>query len=361
MYPMTGPWRVTEVLDGGSYRLEHCLRKGRFEKKHASMMSPYPLELVPFEPVDGPDNRFGQLHRPISKSPFVDAGIDGFTPIQPFKLPAHLADVPSNGFYWPSLSELNAELGDFPYLPDELDQLLSTSDSVEDTPIMYTGPPPSPPATPSRRIPSLSSLTASILKSNDKLFFISVGTPSSEYREWRLVRVAFQDSISLHPACLQDGKFLVEFFIPHNDDVRYDAINKRYWLQYHTIDDVESPTSSSHTHLLRPSDTSEQYAKRKGLFPFRQWVNLTHESVFVHGPFEFATINGRRSQDRISIDDWTILSQNSSLYSNPPPKLSLPTYTIHINRGIHSIFSSPECSSMLIHSAKQSNGDSLYC
>jgi hypothetical protein len=161
---------------------------------------------------------------------------------------------------------------------------------------------------------------------------------------------------------LQDGRFLVEFFIPHSDDVRYDAVNKRYWLQYHTIEDIDSPTSSSFTHLLRPSDTSEQYAKRKGLFPFRQWVNLTHESVFIHGPFDFATINGRHTRDRISLDDWSILIQNASLYSNPPPKLSLPTYTIHVNRGIHSITHSPDCCSILLSASQsQTNGDLLYC
>jgi hypothetical protein len=75
MFPMTGPWRVVEKLDGASYRIEHCLCKGHFEKKHASMLSPYPLELVPFEPIDGPDSRFGQINKPISKSPFIDSGI----------------------------------------------------------------------------------------------------------------------------------------------------------------------------------------------------------------------------------------------------------------------------------------------
>jgi hypothetical protein len=59
MHPMTGPWHVVEKLGGLSYRIEHCLSPGRFENKHASDLSPYPLELIPFEPVDGCDNRFG--------------------------------------------------------------------------------------------------------------------------------------------------------------------------------------------------------------------------------------------------------------------------------------------------------------
>jgi hypothetical protein len=60
---MTDPWRVVEKLVGASYRLEHCNTSGCFDKKHASDLSPYPLELVPFEPINSPDNQ-----RPIGKS-----------------------------------------------------------------------------------------------------------------------------------------------------------------------------------------------------------------------------------------------------------------------------------------------------
>ena len=56
MYAFTGPWKVIESLDGASYRLEHCQSKGKLEKKHASDLSPYPAQLIPFQPVDGADN-----------------------------------------------------------------------------------------------------------------------------------------------------------------------------------------------------------------------------------------------------------------------------------------------------------------
>ena len=52
-YKFTGPWRIVASLHGGSYSLEHCLHPKRNEKKHASDLTPYPLELIPFEPVDG--------------------------------------------------------------------------------------------------------------------------------------------------------------------------------------------------------------------------------------------------------------------------------------------------------------------
>ena len=55
-YAFTGPWQVTAILRGASYELEHCDTKQK-EKKHASDLSPYPVELIPFQPVNGADTR----------------------------------------------------------------------------------------------------------------------------------------------------------------------------------------------------------------------------------------------------------------------------------------------------------------
>jgi hypothetical protein len=55
-YPFTGPRCITASLKGASYDLEHCSIPNRKMKKHTLDLSPYPLELVPFKPVDGPDN-----------------------------------------------------------------------------------------------------------------------------------------------------------------------------------------------------------------------------------------------------------------------------------------------------------------
>jgi hypothetical protein len=74
-YTFTGPLRITALLKGASYKLKHCSTPSRKEKKHASDLSPYPLELIPFQPLDGLDNRYGQLHKPITAHPFKEAGI----------------------------------------------------------------------------------------------------------------------------------------------------------------------------------------------------------------------------------------------------------------------------------------------
>ena len=354
MYAHTGPWRIVEKLDGSSYKIAHCLRKDVFEKKHAAYLSPYPLELVPFAPVDGQDNRFGQLHKPISKQPFVDAGISGFKPIQPYQLPALYASATkkSNRFYWPSLAELNEEVQPFPWLPGEEDQALEPTPPFTSEPVFYTGPPPALPTVPPIcAVPPLSTLIASIVSSIDKLFFISWQIPGSSIREWRLIRINFKDTMRLYPAALQDGKFLAEFYIVHTDDVRFNGINQRYWLQYHSLTDIATPSANSQCHLVKPSPTAAAYASRNHLVPFRQYINITHTSTFIHGPFDFAHVAGRKTRDRISLEDWKPLCSYKPTNINPTPRLDLPSFSVHVDRSIHTTISSPPIVACLMASA----------
>jgi hypothetical protein len=125
-------------------------------------------------------------------------------------------------------------------------------------------------------IPSISSLTTAIIRSLDKLFLISNPIGSNEAQEWRLVRVAFQESILLYPSCLQDVRFLVEFYIFNPADSWYNAANQRFSLQYHTDSKLQSPLSMMETHLIRPSATSIDYSNCHKLSAFQKWVNLKH-------------------------------------------------------------------------------------
>jgi hypothetical protein len=107
-FAFTEPWRVSAVLKGASYKLEHCHDSSCKEKKHALGLSPQPPKLVPFQPVNRTDMRFGQLYKPITSNPFKEAGIKGFSPIQPYKVAAQLALTDRClAFHWPSSSELN--------------------------------------------------------------------------------------------------------------------------------------------------------------------------------------------------------------------------------------------------------------
>ena len=90
-----------------------------------------------------------------------------------------------------------------------------TDDPPFNPPVMYNGPPPLPP-TPAPQSPSpptITDLAPRIITSTDKLFLIAYALGEAT-REWPLVsRVVFNDSISLYPSALQDGRFLVDFYI----------------------------------------------------------------------------------------------------------------------------------------------------
>ena len=99
------------------------------------------------------------------------------------------------------------------------------------------------------------------------------------------VRIDVQLSINAHPACLQDGRFLAQFYICHPADKKYNVI------------------------LIRPSANSESYAEAEGLRPFSQWIRLINADTYIAGPFDFAEVNGRKTRDRISRDQWLILAK----------------------------------------------------
>ena len=181
-------------------------------------------------------------------------------------------------------------------------------------------------------MPSLGTLTTGLLKSLNKLFFIAHQIPGTAVSEWSLVSVALPETLSLNPNALQDGKFLVDFYICHPADTYYNATNQRYWLEYHPTLQYNNPAQRLTVHLLRPSDTSPAYAISEGLRPFRQWVRLTNGDTYIHGPFDFAVINGRQTRDRIDLSNWKQLHLRASFYSNEAPSLQLPSYSIHLSQ-----------------------------
>jgi hypothetical protein len=152
----------------------------------------------PFQPLDGSDTRYGQLHKPITAHPFKEAGINGFDTIKPFKIPTNFLTTDQLAqFHWPSLSELNDDLSPFPWSSEEERCHYLSGDTISPLPVMYTGPPPSAPTYSTPTIPPLSILSWSIMQSSAKLFFISHSIGTNDAREWRLVRVALQESMSL--------------------------------------------------------------------------------------------------------------------------------------------------------------------
>jgi hypothetical protein len=356
MHPFTGPWRIVKSLPGASYEIEFCDKPSRHDKKHAADLSPYPPKLIPFEPFNSADSQYGQLYKPIGKYPYKDAGIEGFIPPRPFQVASHyLTKGDYRDFHFPTLAELNKEISPFPWIDDDECIQEMSRDRIENQPVLYTGPPPSRAVPSPPSAPPLSTLVASIINSSDRLFFISHSLGHPTTCEWRLVHVAFSDSTSLSPSCLQDGRFLMEFHTLHHADIWFNTSNQQYWLQYHSTGNIATPTSSTTTHLIQPSDTSEAHAAHHQLVPFCRWINLLHSSTLLHGPFEFASVNGCKTRDRVSPADWDVLAKFSTLYQNPLPRFDLPSYSIHVDRGIHSIFCDQDNANALCTAANSSN------
>ncbi len=144
---------------------------------------PIPIGACPFEPIDGPDNWYGQLHKPITVNPYKEAGIKGFTPSTPFKATSQFltTDLKSQ-FHWPSLSEPNNNLFTFQWLSEEERKWYFDGNLMSSIPIMHIGPLPAAPIYNNPTIPSISTLTTAIIKSPDKLFFISnpIGTNDAQ-------------------------------------------------------------------------------------------------------------------------------------------------------------------------------------
>jgi hypothetical protein len=178
-----------EALHGGLYSIEHCHNKKRQGKKHAADHTPYPQELIPFAPTDGANTHFGQLHKPMDKHLFKEAGIKGFTPPSPFQVPTGYLDVGVGDFHWPTLAELNNKWDPFPWWDDKERQLMLSNDNSFCPPVMYTGPPPWPPTMPRHKDtpPTITTLSPLIMSSSDKLFFISSIIGTVDCCKWQLV------------------------------------------------------------------------------------------------------------------------------------------------------------------------------
>ena len=66
---------------------------------------------------------------------------------------------------------------------------------------------------------------------------------------------------------------------------------------------------------------------------------MLHRDTFIHGPFNFATVHNRKTRDRIGQEDWQALADHSHMFQNSVPSFDVPTYSIHVDNGVH--FSCP--------------------
>ncbi len=233
--------------------------------------------------------------------------------------------------------------------------------SIIPLPLLLTGPPPAAPSHAIPAIPSILLLVAAIMRSTDRLFFVSCKFGNNDAREWRLARVAFMDSMSLYPSCTLDGRFLFEFYTCHPADWRYNVVNQRYWLQLHSRSDLASPCSSMDTRIVHPSDTFDSCAAHHKLMPFRKWLNMCHLDTYIYGPFNLASVCGRKAQDPIAQSDWDVLHRHSLMFNNSVPHFDVPTYSVHCDRGAHVTFHNDStCAILILKHSRTSETEDIY-
>ena len=166
--------------------------------------------------------------------------------------------------------------------------------------------------------PTSKKLHTKLINCRDKLFFVAFEN------KWCLVGVAYKDTMSLNPNCLQDGKFLVDFYILRPKDYWFGAPNQRFWLEYHRPGSSSFVRRKSSYHLIQPSRKSRLYAASKGLVPWQRRMYFLYNNVFIHGPFDFTmTANGRQSKYIVSVKEWRILHKHRDLDSNDPPSMKV--------------------------------------
>jgi hypothetical protein len=61
-------------------------------------------------------------------------------------------------------------------------------------------------------------------------------------------------------------------------------------------------------------------------------------TLSIHSPFEFSSVNVRKTQDCVSQTDWNVLKSLCNMFHNPLPRFDVPSYSIHVDRGVHVLF-----------------------
>ncbi len=111
---------------------------------------------------------------------------------------------------------------------------------------------------------------------------------------------------------------------------------------------AQSLLSSMDMHLIHLSNRFVDYAQCHKLCPFWKWLNLTHLNTFIHGPFKFTSVNGRKTGDPVSQTNWDILKSHLTMFHNPLLRFNVPLYSILVDRSANVSFQDAAISCQLV-------------
>jgi hypothetical protein len=276
------------------------------------------------------------MNKPMGQQPYKFAGMDGYNPAQPWKEPTEKAQLSTIGNQpapkFPALTELDSEYDGWPenanpFISNETSE--APKSPKEHNLVLTTA-----------QAPTISTpqLVAAIVKSEDKLFFIvhaatATATATAGRKEWKLIQVNFTKSIQQQPACLQNVRFLVDFYIEHHRDGALDIRDRRFWLEYYRYN--AHKTILTRYRIVQPSQFSERTAMNKDLVPYREWINLSDPTVSLLGPFDYATINNRKTRDRVPGPQWSQLQAQKTKFDNGAPVFRNRAMMIDISQPVH--------------------------
>jgi hypothetical protein len=292
-------------------------------KTHGSDLYLSPQSLVPRKPITASDNNYSGLHKKTISEPYKFISIQGYHAVQPWSAPAALGKVDlaiiAGIQRFPTVEELDNEFDGWPVSGNPFNQQTVLTTPANPAPIENRI------QTFQATLKNKATIVADLVNSKDKLFFIAYApdtTSSQARREWKLVTINFETSLRHHPSCLQDGRFLAKFLIAHHRDAKLDISDRRFWLEYN----FSNPPKclGIDYHILQPLQYSAATEKSKQLVSYREWINISDPELTIHGPFNFATLNNRKTRDRISATDWKSLAESQAKYHNHAPQLSPP-------------------------------------
>ena len=61
-------------------------------------------------------------------------------------------------------------------------------------------------------------------------------------------------------------------------------------------------------------------------------IRLINADTYITGPFDFAEVNGKKTRDRTSRDQWLVLAKFGQMFNNEIPSMTLPGHAVHFSQ-----------------------------
>ena len=308
-YRSRGPFEIIADKGHGSYNVRPYNRPTAAIRTYKSVdLYPLPPALFPSNPLDAADQRYlNYEHAPITNPLQQSLNIESYNDIWfDSPPPTKPSTTPQSADIFIDKTALNEHTTEniLTLLPPCPPELTTTIESELDT------SPPDP-----------TTLASAIHSSKDKLFFVQFIPADTIRPKWFLIQVDLdlteQDS-NCNPA---SGQYQCSFLAKHQQDNKKSDERSRWWpdwYKYHICPDSGTMIFGKRM-LIRPSTIPDPSK-------FILWatpLNLCSSSTFIHGPFNFETLNNtNRTHYKIHINDWKVLEHACRKFLLEPPTLN---------------------------------------